>query len=220
MFELFHYDKNLDEIVIENHYLFTIPEFKKLWTRVNKVKNDADGRNKLQNKKEFMYIFFMENLSKKNPFRILAEDLRHIEAVKAVELDPNFKPDDLLLTCCQIYAKHVIEYTPTLKFLVQLEQTILQVQRQVSILRIQNESLLLSLEESKENATAKDLILMTDSISVIQENISRIFNLLNAVNQMQTKKKDLEKKIKEEEEALENITGKRKLGNRENPVRL
>lgn len=220
MFEIFHYDRNLDEIVIENHYLFSIPQFKKLWARTIRIKGDSDGREKLQNKKEFMYLYFMENLSKKNPFRVLPEEARHLEAVKAADLDVNFKPDSLLLECCAIYAKHIIDYTPTLKFLAQMEQTILQMQRQVDILRKQNEALLLTLENYEKPKSKEDILLMTDAVVNIQGNITRISSLLDIVNQMQVKKSSLEKKVKDEEEALENITGKRKLGNRENPIRL
>jgi len=135
MFELFTYDKVTDEIVIDNPYLFTIPEFKKLWMRVNKIKGDSDGRNKLHNKREFMYVFYMENLSKKNPYRVLEEDLRHKESLQSCELEVGYKPDEIVIKCREIYRMMILEFTPTLKFLVQLEQTIMQVARQVELIK-------------------------------------------------------------------------------------
>ncbi len=213
MFELFYYDKKTDEIIIDNAYFFSIPEFKKLWMRVKKIKGDADGRFKLQNKREFMYIYFMQNISKKNPFRLLPENLRHKESVSSCELESNFTPDELLLRCCEIYTEHILTYTPTLKFIVQLDQMIMQAARQVEIIKGHNESLLEGLEN-------QDATMATDTVGLVQLNINRCFDLLAKVSEMQNKKKDLEKKVKDEEESTMNITGGRKIGNRENPNKL
>ena len=139
----------------------------------------------------------------------------------------------------------IIEATPTLKFLVQLEQTIMQVARQVELIKDQNEILLKSMETEKEKdkqaqkpkeigvfkpaqfksiesqqANIANIAAGKDTLSIVLQNINVCFSLLAKVTEMQLKKRDLEKKVKEEEEAAQNITGNRKLGNRENPIRL
>lgn len=215
-FELFVFDSQRDEIIIDNAIMFEIGALNKVWTRKSVMKGDEKGEKKLLNKKELMYIFFMANWTKKNPYRAEGDVKKDKEARAACDFPTGWKPDVVVLDAIEMYKRYVIDSTPTLKFLVQLEEAILQTADQLEMIKHQNEVLLNSLKEAEHSVEAT--VALGPMMVTLRENLKMMFSMLKDVKAANTERKSLEKDYSDEMEGSGRITGGKKLGNRENPL--
>lgn len=217
MFELFSFDSKKDEVVIDNAIMLEVPGLNKLWSRKRVSKGDTDGRNKVLNRKEMMYVFFMASPSKKNPYRAISEEQREKAARKDCNFETGWSPDQLVQQCVTAYYDYIINYTPVARFLVELEQTINQAATHVTNIRLQNEALQTAITKTASTGlTPADAVSFQGSMQVVQVNLNMLFAVISSVEQATKRKTALEKMLREEEEYADRITGGKTLGNREN----
>ena len=217
MFELFTFDAKSDEVVIDNAIMLEVPGLDKLWSRKRVCKGDADGRGKVLNRKEMMYVFFMASPSKKNPYRAISQDQRDKAARKDCNFEANWTPDIVIQQCISAYYDYIINYTPVARFLVELEQTINQAATHVTNIRLQNEALQAAITKTASSGlTPAGAVSFQESMQAVQLNLNMLFALISSVEQANKRKTALEKALREEEEYADRITGGKTLGNREN----
>lgn len=207
MFPIFSYDKRSDEVKINNEIILELDCFKKVWTRKNPSKGDSDGSKKLSNKKEFMYIFFMADMTDKNPYRSYNEEARHEAAIKDCGFSSHWVPDNLVRSCMAKYQELILSGTPTLKFLVEAEQAIRQAAEHLEILRKQNDEYLEWMKKEK--------FVDQEKLVNMQNNLGLFFSLIGRVADINTQRSKLEKVFLEESQSAETARGGRKIGNRE-----
>lgn len=212
-FELFYFDSVRDELIINNAIVLEIGPLKVVWDRKSKMKGDEDGKKKMLNKKELMYIFFMADWTRKNPYRAGSEKQKDVDAREACEFPKGWEPDEVVKEAIELYKNMTLNSTPTLKFLVQLEQVILQTAEQLEIIKEQNEVFLLALKD--RNNSLEDALAAKDTMMALRQNLNMMFAMTDDVEKANRKRKDLEKQLKDEMEGSLKITGGRKLSNKE-----
>jgi hypothetical protein len=215
-FEIFHFDSIRDELVIDNPVMLEVGALKEVWNRKSKMLGDEKGEKKWLNKKEMMYIFFMANWTKKNPHRNESDIDKDRKAREDCEFPKGWSPDRIVMEAIDQYINTVINATPTLKFLLQVEQTVMQAADQIEIIKNQNEVLLRTIKS--QNVSTESAIDMNTIMLVIKQNLNMMFDLLAMVKKANNERKGLEKELSDEIEGTMNIKGKRKIGNRENPM--
>lgn len=219
MIELFHYDDKRDELIFDSELIRTVPCFRKLWRRLQKIKGDSDGSDKLGNKREMQYVFYMANWTRKNPYYALDEIEKANKAKEACEMDPKWVPDELVQECINYYIEYTIKYTPTAKFVNEVEVMIMQAADFAAVLRKANQQLLSNVESQMSGVMTSGDEAAALSVAMVQlsANISSAFKLMAEIEAANKRRAALSKQLKEEEEQTINITGGKAIGNRENP---
>ena len=90
-----------------------IKEFRDLWAKVRKVDGDSDGRKKLQNIREFTWIF--HTVSHKSPYIQYEESIRSDQVKKEVFGNLEWEPDELVLAAREKYIELI--KSPVIKLL-------------------------------------------------------------------------------------------------------
>lgn len=79
----------------------TIPQFRDIWKRQQKINGDHDGRKKVHNTRELSYIYFMTVYDSR--FKLLSEKERIKGVKKLVELEETWEPDLLVLEGLKVF---------------------------------------------------------------------------------------------------------------------
>jgi hypothetical protein len=113
--------------------IFLYPEFKRLITRDRGSVGDADGRKKFRAFKELAYVWMIASAKSYPNLHGLNDEEKHDHAIKALELEPKYKPDEEVLKAIRKYRELT---TSTIKELThELNISINTVKNLVKILR-------------------------------------------------------------------------------------
>jgi hypothetical protein len=221
MIELFHYDDKEDQLVFDSPIAREYKVFKELWRRKVKMAGDFRGDLKLLNGKEFMYIWFMADWTRKNPFYAMDEKAKHKHAVEACDMPEGWEPDALVMEGIKTYKEVTIKFTPSASAVVNLERTIQQSADVIDLFREQNEALLHELKKQKalmgDGVSPDDIEFFAKSGMIIKNNIIEILSLNKAIKSARKDAKEMYEDLAEELAEQQKIRGGRTLGNRENP---
>jgi|VirMetMinimDraft_7_1064189.scaffolds.fasta_scaffold05334_5 hypothetical protein len=205
---------------LENEF-GAIREFKAVMSKLRKVQGDSQGRYKLQNKRELLYIFFMADWTGANPYHSLTEVERHHKAVEAAGLERGYVPDEIVLDACNKYIELQQEMSPTTKILVSLKRNMQQSSNYFEGLAEENEKLInvkksLTLElGGQTDATLLESI--SEINKMLQSNISAAQKFTVSLEQAIEKIDKLQDKARFEMTNSRRITGGGDLNNRELP---
>jgi len=212
---LFYLDRETGDVIIDDNYVKTVPEFNALYKR-----------KKEQGMKELKFVFFMADWTAANYLRDYDDKQRSNLALKDSKLSNDWTPDAAVGKAITKYINIQIEYSGTIKMLITLRRAIMSKAEAVDLLDRQNKRLLSRIEQLMTEDTmgynVAELATIDEAIAAANEkfvNNSKTITTLTSDYERGIKLvNDLETKVKEETEAMLEITGKRKLGNRELPT--
>jgi hypothetical protein len=212
---LFYLDRETGDVIIDDNYVKTVPEFNALYKR-----------KKEQGMKELKFVFFMADWTAANYLRDYDDKQRSNLALKDSKLSNDWTPDAAVGKAITKYINIQIEYSGTIKMLITLRRAIMSKAEAVDLLDRQNKRLLSRIEQLMTEDTmgynVAELATIDEAIAAANEkfvNNSKTITTLTTDYERGIKLvNDLETKVKEETEAMLEITGKRKLGNRELPT--
>ncbi len=212
---LFYLDRETGDVIIDDNYVKTVPEFNALYKR-----------KKEQGMKELKFVFFMADWTAANYLRDYDDKQRSNLALKDSKLSNDWTPDAAVGKAITKYINIQIEYSGTIKMLITLRRAIMSKAEAVDLLDRQNKRLLTRIEQLMTEDTmgynVAELATIDEAIAAANEkfvNNSKTITTLTTDYERGIKLvNDLETKVKEETEAMLEITGKRKLGNRELPT--
>jgi len=212
---LFYLDRETGDVIIDDNYVKTVPEFNALYKR-----------KKEQGMKELKFVFFMADWTAANYLRDYDDKQRSNLALKDSKLSNDWTPDAAVGKAITKYINIQIEYSGTIKMLITLRRAIMSKAEAVDLLDRQNKRLLTRIEQLMTEDTTgynvAELATIDEAIAAANEkfvNNSKTITTLTTDYERGIKLvNDLETKVKEETEAMLEITGKRKLGNRELPT--
>jgi hypothetical protein len=212
---LFYLDRETGDVIIDDNYVKTVPEFNALYKR-----------KKEQGMKELKFVFFMADWTAANYLRDYDDKQRSNLALKDSKLSNDWTPDAAVGKAITKYINIQIEYSGTIKMLITLRRAIMSKAEAVDLLDRQNKRLLSRIEQLMTEDTTgynvAELATIDEAIAAANEkfvNNSKTITTLTTDYERGIKLvNDLETKVKEETEAMLEITGKRKLGNRELPT--
>lgn len=98
-----------------------IPQFAKVMSRIRKCKGDSDGRKKILNSRELLYVKYMADFTE-TLYTGFRGKKRHKRAKEDCGLPNNWEPDIVIKAAIDKYKQIQLEYIPTVKLLNALEQ--------------------------------------------------------------------------------------------------
>lgn len=108
-------------VEFEEDFIFQIPELRKIRKRVVTCKGDHDGRKKVRNYQELMYVFYMGDWTEKNVYREITNlDERSDKARIAAKLPIEWTPDEDVQTAIKVYADILISSDSSVNLLMSL----------------------------------------------------------------------------------------------------
>lgn len=201
-----------------------IPEFYEIMNRLIGVKGDHDGRKKLHNKRELMYIFYMADWTSSNIFAFLPKNEKHEKAVIASRLDNDYEPDEAVTAAINKYKEIQRSYVPTARILFSIQRNLMQTSRYLENLETQNEFYYNELEVLKEkllHADDDDKLLIASQIAsfnkIIAENSQWVMNATKKIQTSLKEMKEMEKIVREEEAEKKIKKGGESVNDREDP---
>lgn len=202
------------DIKFNKDELRTIRQFRLIIERDKSPRDKETGEDKLIAKAELSYVYFYCDYN--SPFVNLGEDERHKQSLKATDLPDNWKPDKLVKDAMEIY--EIIQYTPAIRSIREVRETLATSHQVVKILNSQNKSMLASMQ-AKLNDFKSDNIkaaeLAADNQLLIK-NIKDTMQMLAEVEKAIKNSDALEERVLTEVQE-QNIRGGVALGNRELP---
>lgn len=216
MFRIFKLDSEKN-LLINREEILAIPEFKRILTRHNPSKGDADGRKKLQAFKEFMFIYLYTDMT--SPYIDREESQKFEISKKEAGISDDWSMDEDIRICINKYRE--LQDTFAIKSFIGLKQGLRISSTAIQLLNAQNEQMIKAMQ-SKIQASASmgietnaaDLIVYNDALI---KNINTLNSLAETVSETLDNIEDYEKKIRKESRGKVKATGKRQIGNRELP---
>jgi hypothetical protein len=223
MYKLFKIDEAGDVHYDKAEYKL-IPEFYEIMNRLVKGKGDYDGRKKLYNKRELVYIFYMADWTSSNIFAFLPDKERHEKAVIASRLEEDFEPDEAVIAAIDKYKEIQREYVPTARILFALKRNLMQTSRYLENLEAQNEYYygeLATLKEKMIHADEEDKLTYASQISsynkMIADNSQWSMSATKKIQNSLKELKDMEAMVREEEAEKKIKKGGNQVNHREDP---
>lgn len=223
----FSYNKITHLLDIKEDMVRTIPEFFKLLKRSRPMIGDWDGKNKVGNYRELLYVFFMSEWRKCNPCAGLADEERHEKAVELAQLkNMDWYPDDYVKAAIRRYTWMEIQLSTHARTLISAKRALLQMSSQFTILAAQNELMTKQVQELMTNTFSdgldeatfvKHIEMLTASNALLQGNLSAVLKNVNDIQKGFETLDKLEEIVGAETAKAQQLVGSRELGNREIP---
>lgn len=226
-------EDNLGGIHINNYMVMAIKEFRDVWKTKKTTKGDADGRKKVVNKKELLYIFYRADVTKLNMFAGMNEDIVKDKAKEACKLDEDWKEDYYVSLAIEKYKEVQQLLSPTTIPLHNAKVMLRSTGELLNTLNKQNQTLnkrVLSLTgKLKDNLEIEDrtpeietaastlAIALNEANGLIEANINRVLELSAKIDKALDRIHKMETKLVEESSKNKLAIGGRKIGNREIP---
>ena len=175
------------------------PEFSEIITRRKTCKGDSDGRRKIMNNRELLYIKYMADYDTHH--KAFSGNERHERAKQDSNLPNNWKPDEVVEIAINKYKEILLVYSPTVRLLNALEQGMMlsaeAVEGQIKQVRITMD-------------VANRLTSKLEDVNDIEEAHELMESLMNTSDSVQAKVKGFMKMVTEFPKNLEQVRALRK----------
>lgn len=209
--------------IFSKEELKVTPEFSEIITRRKTCKGDSDGRKKVMNNKELLYIKYMADYDTHH--KAFSGTERHERAKQDSGLPNGWKPDKAIEIAITKYKEILLVYSPTVRLLNALEQGMMlsaeAVEGQINQVRITMDvatRLTAKLEDVNDMEEAQQLMesLMNTSESV-QAKVKGFMKMVTEFPKNLEQVRALRKQVLHEQSGNRQKRGGHNKGNREDP---
>lgn len=185
--------------IFSKEELKATPEFSELITRRKTSKGDSDGRKKVMNNRELLYVKYMADYDTHH--KAFSGKERHERAKHDSGLPNNWKPDEVIEIAINKYKEILLVYSPSIRLLNALEQGMMlsaeAVEGQIKQVRVTMD-------------VATRLSSKLENVSDIEEAQQLMESLMNTSDSVQAKVKSFMKMVSEFPKMLEQVRALRK----------
>lgn len=208
-------------LTLDREEVRAIPEFKVVLERDKGSEGDSDGRKKYRAFKEFLYIYYTQDLrSWVNKAGLSSSEL-HLRAVNESGLPKDFKVDKIIRAACDKYKEIHMETLPTLNLINTLHRGIRLTEKVAKTLvtgiEEYSEQMFKKQSESLEKGEPIDLLVQLKEQQILTQQLEELNKMANKVPDTI---KTLEKLMKQHIEELSGsnlLRGGHTKGNRADP---
>ena len=227
MLQLILYNRVTGELEINLDSVYYVPEMGAIMRRVKPTKDDEDGRKKLLNRKELIYVFHVADWSSNNFLHALTDDERLTKAKEVAKLPVDWKCDKVVNAAINAYIEIQQKYIPSAKMLITLKRGLMSLSVYYDNLQLQNNRLTTRLTELSNATFGTDSKLNVELINetelvngLLAQNAKTILDGISKLEKAHNDISAFEKKVRTEETKALEIIGGGKPYNREIPKRI
>ena len=224
MFKLFTLDAK-NNLVINIPEVTAMREFKDVLSRRRPMPGDSDGRKKLFNALELIYVKFMaEADSEESVYHAFNDKERHERIIRDYDIPDDFKVDTIIKLAIAKYKEIQEEYIPSIRILNTLHRglmssanTIETYNSQIDKLVEHNDIMLnkiLMAGGDTEDATMESVLQMNE---LLQSNVDKMMKISDKLPQALQRIAELRESVKGEKAKARKKRGDKEKFNREDP---